>query len=167
AASRGPLQGHDHVRVVHVVLAAVDVLDQAADLGLLQLVPGRRLLRARIRVEPGETGAAHARGRAAEAQVDDLLLQAHDLDQLRAAVAGDGGDAHFRDDLAQALVQALAVAAADLRDLALLQLQDAARPAPHGLPAGFRRHRGVPVPVVPDPVRYGPARHPAGRPCGA
>ena len=142
-AAGGLLQGHHHVRVVHVVLAAVHVLEHPADLRRAQFIPGIGLQVARVAVQALEAGAAHARGRAREAQLHHFRRQADDLEQLRAAVAGDGGDAHLGDDLGQALVDALAVAAADLGDLALLQLQDAA-PAhvEQGLVGQVGIHRG-------------------------
>ncbi len=144
AGARRALQRHHHVRVVHVVLAAVHVLQQAADVRRLALVPGARVQLAGFQIEPFEADAADPRRRFGEAQVDDLRIQPDDLEQLRAAVAADGADAHLRDDLRQALVDALAVAAADLRLLAaLLDLQDAA-PAQveQRLVGQVRVHRG-------------------------
>ena len=144
AGARRALQRHHHVRVVHVVLAAVHVLQQAADVRRLALVPGARVQLAGFQIEPFEADAADPRRRFGEAQVDDLRIQPDDLEQLRAAVAADGADAHLRDDLRQALVDALAVAAADLRLLAaLLDLQDAA-PAQveQRLVGQVRIHRG-------------------------
>ncbi|MNI29076.1 hypothetical protein D3C73_828810 [compost metagenome] len=126
-AARRALQGGHHVRVVHVVFAAVHILQQAADIHALLRIPGLRAQFACIGIQACETGATDARGGIGEAQVDDLRLQADDLEQLRAAIAGHGADAHLRDDLRQALVDALAVAAADLRLLtALAELEDAA-----------------------------------------
>ncbi len=144
ATARGALQGHDHVRVVHVVLAAVHVLEHAADIRAQKVVPGAHGELARFIVQAGEADAGHARGGVREAQVDHLVIQPDDLEQLRAAVTGHGTDAHLGDDLGQALVDALAVAAADLRLLAALaQLQDAA-PAQveQGLVGQVRVHRG-------------------------
>ena len=144
ATARGALQGHDHVRVVHVVFAAVHVLQHAAHIRALQVVPGAHGELAGLIVQTGEADAGHARGGVREAQVHDLVIQPDDLEQLRAAVAGHGTDAHLGDDLGQALVDALAVAAADLRLLAALaQLQDAA-PAQveQGLVGQVRIHRG-------------------------
>ena len=46
-------------------------------------------------LEVSKTGAADARGRSREAQVDHLRREAEDLEQPRAAVARDGGDAHL------------------------------------------------------------------------
>ena len=81
----------DHVRVVHVVFAAMHVLEQAADFGVCSVVPGARVSCARFGVEPREADAADARRRIREAQFDHVRLQADDLEQLRAAIAGDGG----------------------------------------------------------------------------
>ncbi len=143
-AARRALQGGHHVRVVHVVLAAVHVLQQAADIHALLRIPGLRAQLARIGIQARETGATDARSGIGEAQVDHLRFQADDLEQLRAAVAGHGTDAHLRDDLRQALVDALAVAAADLRLLAALaELEDAAAAqVEQGLVGQVRIHRG-------------------------
>ncbi len=77
-------------------------------------------------------------------QLDHVRVQPDDLEQLRAAIAGDGADAHLRDDLREPLVDALAVAAANLRLLAaLLQHQDAAAAqVEQGLVGQVRIHRG-------------------------
>lgn len=82
---------------------------------------------ARLGVQPRQVDAADACGRLGKAQLHHVRVQPDDLEQLRAAITGDGADAHLGDDLGQALVDALAIAAADLRLLAALaQLQDAA-----------------------------------------
>ncbi|CCF70123.1 hypothetical protein XAPC_3853 [Xanthomonas citri pv. punicae str. LMG 859] len=144
AGTGGTLQRHDHVGVVHVVLAAVHVLEQAAHLRLELVVPGTHGQLARLGVQPHQVHAADPRRGVGKAQVHHVRVQPDDLEQLRAAVAGDGADAHLGDDLGQALVDALAVAAADLRLLtALAQLQDAA-PAQveQGLVGQVRVHRG-------------------------
>ncbi|KAG0776598.1 hypothetical protein G6F22_012457 [Rhizopus arrhizus] len=143
ATARRALQGGHYVRVVHVVLAAVHVLQQAADIHVLLRIPGLRAQLARVGIEARETGATDARGGIGEAQVDHLRFQADDLEQLRATVAGHGADAHLRDDLRQALVDALAVAAADLRLLAALaELEDAAAAeVEQGLVGQVRVHR--------------------------
>src|SRR5262249_56719137 len=51
-------------------------------------------------------------------------IEADDLEQLRAAVAGDRRDTHLRDDLEQALADAAPIAAANFgRRLALAALE--------------------------------------------
>ncbi len=104
-----------------MVLAAVHVLQQAADVRRLAVVPRTRVQLARFQVEPFEADAADARRRLGEAQVDDIRVEADDLEQLRAAVA-----------------------AADLRLLAaLLDLQDAATAqVEQRLVGQVRLHRG-------------------------
>ncbi|KAG1529868.1 hypothetical protein G6F50_017704 [Rhizopus delemar] len=84
ATARRALQGGHYVRVVHVVLAAVHVLQQAADIHVLLRIPGLRAQLARVGIEARETGATDARGGIGEAQVDHLRFQADDLEQLRA-----------------------------------------------------------------------------------
>ena len=70
--------------------------------------------RALVGLEVVEVGALDAAVGAGEAQLDDLVVQADDLEQLRAAVARDRRDAHLRHDLEQALADAAPVAAAEL-----------------------------------------------------
>ncbi len=97
------LQRRDHVRVVHVVLATVHVLQQAALVDRLTGVPGARGELFHVGLEVREVSSLNAALRAGEAQVDHLVRQAHDLEQLRAAVAADGRDTHLGHDLEQAL----------------------------------------------------------------
>ena len=54
-----------------------------------------------------EADALDARGGAGEIFVDQLLVQADGLEDLRAAIALQGGDAHLREGLQQALVDGL------------------------------------------------------------
>ena len=67
-------------------------------------VPRRRLARDDV-----DADAAQARRGPGEVLVDDVLVQAHRLEDLGAAVALDGGDPHLGDDLHHALVQGLDV----------------------------------------------------------
>src|SRR5690606_8168713 len=94
--------------------AAVDELQQTALLEMLLAVEGQAGQQRLVVLKVLEVGALDAAHRTLEAEVHDLVMEADDLEQLRAAVAGDGGDAHLRDDLVQALVDALAVVAAQL-----------------------------------------------------
>ncbi|MNV56131.1 hypothetical protein D3C71_1484010 [compost metagenome] len=114
AGTRGTLQRQHHVRVVHVVFAAVHILEQAANFGRRQLVPRTHGQFLRLGIQPRQIDAADARGGIREAQLHHVRVQADDLEQLRAAITGHGADAHLGDDLAQALVDALAVTATDL-----------------------------------------------------
>ena len=70
-----------------------------------------------VGLEPREAGAADARRRRLETQRDDFRREADDLEQLRAAIAGDAADAHLGHDLQQPLADAAAVAAAELQML--------------------------------------------------
>ena len=115
AAARGPLQGLHHVGVEGVVLGVVHVLEQAAR-PRRRGAPGVFGQGARVGRQFREAGALDPAGGASEAQLDHLPRQADDLEQLRAAVAGDRRDAHLGEDLQQPLVQAAAVAALDRRE---------------------------------------------------
>jgi hypothetical protein len=53
--------------------------------------------------------AAHLRGGAAEVLLDEVLLQADGLEQLRAAVRHVGADAHLGHDLRETLADGLDV----------------------------------------------------------
>ena len=110
----GGLQGRDHVRVVHVVLPVVHVLEQPALTHADARIPcapreviGVRLQILEIRTLDTALGAL-------EAQINDRGGEAHDLKELRAAIARDGGDAHLGHDLEQTLADAAPVAAAEL-----------------------------------------------------
>ena len=143
AAAHRALQRGDHVGVVLVVFAVRRVLQQAADVRQHVVVPGAGRDMRGFFLQRCERGAADPRRRAGEAQVDDLAIQADDLEQLRAAIAADGGDAHLRDDLEQAFLDAAPVAAADLRDFAVLGPEDAAfAEVVQGLVGEIRIHRG-------------------------
>ena len=109
ALLHGLLQQAHHVRVVGVVFAAVDELEQTALLDRLAGVPGFAGQQLLLGLQIGEARALDAAGDATEAQPDHLVGQADGLEQLGAAVGGDGGDAHLRQDLQQALGDALAV----------------------------------------------------------
>ena len=140
------LQGGDHVRVVHVVLAAVHVLEESALRDRLARIPRPRGELFEVGLEVLEVRAGHAARGAREAQLDHLLRQPHDLEQLRAAVTGDGGDAHLRHDLEQALSQARTVAAPELEARREVELHAAA--AHHleqHLVGHVRIHRGRPI----------------------
>lgn len=67
-------------------------------------------------------GPLDAAGGAGEAEIDHLLVQAHGLEKLRAAVGGDGRDAHLGADLVQPLVDALAEVAQELGDILVIDL---------------------------------------------
>ena len=67
-------------------------------------VPGGRLARDDVDADAGQ-----ARRRPGEVLVDDVLVEADRLEDLRAAVALDGGDPHLGDDLHHALVEGLDV----------------------------------------------------------
>ena len=140
AADHRRLQRGDHVRVVHVVLAAVHVLEQAALLDRLARVPGARGERLGVGLEVGEVRALHAALGAGEAQRHHLLGESDDLEQLRAAVAGDGGDAHLRHDLEQSLAQAGAVAAPELQARREVELD---APLAHHLEQHLVGHVGI------------------------
>ena len=97
-----------------------------------------------VAVEVGEARAADAR-RACRGSTASTTSgrQADDLEQLRAAVAGDGGDAHLRQDLQQPLADAAAVAAADLERLGRVVPDEAgAAHVQQGLVGQPRVHRG-------------------------
>ena len=142
AAAHGALQGGHHVRVVLVVFAVRGVLQQAADVRQHVVVPGADSDARGFFLHRCEGGATDPRRRAGEAQVDDLAIQADDLEQLRAAITADGGDTHLRNDLEQAFLDAATVAAADLRDFAVFRFQNAAlAKIVQGLVGEIRVHR--------------------------
>ena len=99
-----------------MVLGVVHVLEQAAR-PRRGAAPGVFGQGARVGRQFREAGALDPAGGAGEAQLDHLPRQADDLEQLRAAVAGDRRDAHLGEDLQQPLVQAGAVAALDRREV--------------------------------------------------
>ena len=127
AGAHGRLQRADDFRVIHVEFAVRQRVQQAARRQRVVRIARGDELRVIFGLDLVEAGAADTRRRAGEAQVDDFAMQADDLEQLRAAIAGDRRDAHLRDDLEQALADAAPIAAADLRRrLALAALEFAA-----------------------------------------
>ncbi|MNZ67067.1 hypothetical protein D3C78_853020 [compost metagenome] len=118
ALLHGGLQGVDHIRVVGVVLATVDELEQAALLDRLARAPGFSGEQLLVALEVDETRTLDAAGHAFEAQADHFFGQAYGLEQLSTTVGGDGGDAHLRQDLQQALGDAFAVVLEDLVQVA-------------------------------------------------
>ncbi len=144
AGAHRKLQRTDDVGVVHMEFAARQRLHQAARRQRIVRVARGDRLRLVFALNLGEAGAADARGRAREAQIDDVLIEADDLEQLRAAITGDRRDAHLRDDLEQALLDAAAIAAADLaRRFALAALELAVLVhVEQGLVRQVRVHRG-------------------------
>ena len=109
------LQGCDHLGVVHVVFTIVHVLEEPALLDGLAAIPRARRKLHEITLEVREVRSLHAAFRAGEAQVNDLIVQADDLKELRASVAADGRDAHLGHDLEEALPDAGAVTAPELK----------------------------------------------------
>ena len=108
-AADGVLEQRDRLGVPHVVLAVAPPGVDAAD-GQQVLVRARP--RAGVAVERlagqhAEPDAADARGGAREVAIDERLLEADGLEDLRAAVALDGRDPHLGDRLEQGLAQAL------------------------------------------------------------
>src|SRR3546814_7889901 len=75
----------------------------------LACAPGELGELALIGFDVGKARALQARHRVFETQVDDLIVQADDLEQLRTAIRGDRRDTHLRDDLVQTLVDRLAI----------------------------------------------------------
>ena len=104
------LQRGDHVRVVHVVLAAVHVLEQPSLFDAFVGVPGARCEVLRIVLQVGEVRPLDAAVGALEAQRDHLVGEADDLEQLGAAVARNRRYAHLGHHLEQPLADSAAVA---------------------------------------------------------
>ena len=107
------LQRRYDVRVVHMVLAAVHVLEQAALFDILGPIPGALRQKVGVGLQILEVRALNAAVGALEAHADDFIAQADDFEQLRAAIARNGRDAHFGHDLEQALADAAPVTAAE------------------------------------------------------
>ena len=127
AAAYRALQAGDHIRVVHVVLAAMHVLQPAPGLDALGIRPGALRKLASVVLQVGEGRALDAAGDAGKAKRHDLIGQANDFKKLRPAVTADGADAHLRQDLQQAFLQAASIAAAQFHRLvATLAFQRAA-----------------------------------------
>ena len=95
------------------ILAAHAVLIVAADLefgiGFGDRPEGVLVLHLRFAREHVQADAFDARSRAGEVLLDQRLVQADGLEDLRAAIALQRGDAHLREDLQQALVDGLLV----------------------------------------------------------
>ncbi|MNK58697.1 hypothetical protein D3C87_777900 [compost metagenome] len=109
AGAHRHLQGLHHVRVVGVVLAAVDELEQPALSQWLAAEPGLTGQIDLILLDVGEIGALNAARYAAEAELDHGAGQTHGFEQLGAAVACHSADAHLGHHLVEALVDAVAV----------------------------------------------------------
>ena len=82
AGDHGRLQRGDHVRVVHVVLPAVHVLQQSALRHGRTRIPGTRGQLLKISLEISEVRSLHAAFGAGEASLDDFVREPHDLEQL-------------------------------------------------------------------------------------
>ena len=80
----------------------------------LARIPGPRRELLEVGLEVVEIGALDAALGADEAAVHDVIRQADDLEELRAAIARDGRDAHLRHDLEQAFSDTGAVTAPEL-----------------------------------------------------
>ena len=100
----GLLQGCDDIRVECVVLATVHVLQQSAGALRPAWVPGVPGEPPPVFVQVGEAHALHAADGAGKTKVHYFPVQADDLEQLCAAVAGDSRDPHLRGDLVETLV---------------------------------------------------------------
>ncbi len=90
-----------HLLGVGVLLAALADADPTGAVEL-RLRPGVAVTAQHVVGKVCERQTAHDRRRAAEAAVDDLRPEPHDLEELRASVRVDGGDAHLRQDLEHA-----------------------------------------------------------------
>ena len=111
AGAGGVLEAEDGLRVEQVRLALAAPLVLAADLqravrggdagGRVRLgVPGGDLLGDDVEADAADLG-----GGAVEVLVDEVLVEADGLEDLGAAVGGDGGDAHLGHDLQDALAE--------------------------------------------------------------
>ncbi len=124
------LQGVDDGRAEEVLLAVATPLQIAAGVEL-----GRRLAAAReglgvplgdLLCNGGQIDAADARGRPREVAVNDRLVDADRLEDLRAAIARDRGDAHLGHGLDHALDAGLDVVLAGLLEVDLARVDIAA-----------------------------------------
>ena len=109
AAAHRVLQERDRLRVPLVVLAVAAPRVEADD---GQQLAGRARIGARMpdehtRSDLVEPDAADAGGRAREVALDERGREADGLEDLRAAVGGDGRDPHLRDHLQEALADGL------------------------------------------------------------
>ncbi len=107
-AHRG-LQGLHHIRVVGVVLATVNKLEQAAVGEGLAGQPGLTGELELILLDVCKVGALNTARYAPETGLDHGFGQTHSLKQLGTAVAGDRADAHLGHHLVEPLVDAVAV----------------------------------------------------------
>ena len=103
-----PVQGIDHVRVEGVIFLAMDVLENAAGIDGLALLPGILGQALLVGFEILEAGALDTAWHTAEAQVHHITGDPHRFKQLGTTIGGDGGNPHLGEDLHQALVDALA-----------------------------------------------------------
>ena len=110
AARHRRLERRDHVRVVHVVLAAMHELEQPPLAHAFRRIPRAFRQVVGVRLEIRKIRALDAAVGTLEAERHDLRAQAHDLEQLGAAVAGDGRDAHLGHDFEQTLADAATIA---------------------------------------------------------
>ncbi len=105
----GVLQLIDGLRIPVMVFALDAVVDLAAE---VELADRRRFVRhamppERLLADLADPDAFHARGRAGEVAVDELVIESDGLEDLRAAVRLHGRDAHLGEDLEQPLVDRL------------------------------------------------------------
>ncbi len=103
------LEQRDRLGVPHVVLAVAPPRVDAADgqQVLVRARPRARVAVERLAREHVQPDAADPRGGPREVAVDQRLLEADRLEDLRAAVALDGRDPHLGDRLQQRLAQRL------------------------------------------------------------
>ena len=93
------LQRRHHVRVVGVVLAAVNIFQQPALIQRFALQPGAFRQVNQILLEIGEVRAVDAADHALEAERRNIFMQADRFEQFGAAIRGDSRNAHFGHDL--------------------------------------------------------------------
>ena len=105
------LQLADGLRIEQVILAALAILIMAANdqfgLRFGERLEGVGVLELRFARQHVEAHALDARSGAGEVGVDQRLVQADGLKDLRAAIALQRADAHLREGLQQALVDGL------------------------------------------------------------
>ena len=98
----GGLQRADHIGVVAVVLATMDVLEQATGFEIECWIESARRELLLIGFQRGIARTTDATRRARETALHDGCVQPDDLEQGRAAIAGDGADTHLGENLQQA-----------------------------------------------------------------
>ncbi len=103
------LQGTHDIRVIGVIFAAVDVLQQAARANGFARQPGAFGEIQQILLEVIKARAADTADHALEAQVYHIIVQSDRFKQFGAAVRGNGRNAHFGHNLVQPLVDAVTV----------------------------------------------------------